>query len=189
MLVTVDHILKEPRVKYLNSPQIYTSVLLLLENNSRQDSEQKPIWQRKKSLITSASVMILLAVVAFASISYFWPHQAMGDLVSFTCRPSSDNETIIIYARVNLTDGMDQEEAMEVANKVFLEAFNQPTERWVLQSFYVNSVHDEKGEWTVSFACVYTSPFAHHGGEGAAVLRRSFTVAINPVNQTATYDG
>jgi len=162
--------------------------VLLLENNSRQDGEQKRIWQRKRSLI-SASVIILLVVVAFAGISYFWFHPAIGDLVSFTCRPSSDNQTIIIYAKVNLTDGMDQEEAMEVANKVFLEAYKQPTERWVLQSFYADPTYDKKGEWIVSFACVYTSPFAHHGGEGSAVLRRSFTVTINPANQTATYDG
>jgi hypothetical protein len=64
----------------------------------------------------------LLIVLAFEDISLFWLHPEESDLVSFVCNSSSNNnQAFIVNATINLADGMDQEEAIEVASKVFLE--------------------------------------------------------------------
>jgi hypothetical protein len=164
------------------------SVLLFLENNNSQGSVQKPIWQRKRTrFLVFAAAIALLIVLAFEGISLFWPHPAGGNLVSFVCSPSSSNQAFIVNAKINLTDGMDQDEAMEVANKVLLGISQQTP-----QLLYTKSNHDEKGMWTVEFIYIYTMPYGknlYNDGMGSSIARKSLTVTIDPFDQTVKYYG
>lgn len=152
---------------------------------------QKPIWQRRRTrFLVSAAAIALLIVLAFEGLSLFWPHPAGGNLVSFVCSPSSSNQAFIVNAKINLADGMDQDEAMEVASKVFLEISQQPVGQWTLQLLYTKSNHDEKGMWAVEFICAARAREANRAySDGLPTPRKSLTMTINPFDQTVKYYG
>ena len=163
-----------------------------MENNNSRGDVQKPIWKRRgiRYLVSSAAIALLI-FLAFEGISLFWPHPAAGNLVSFVCSPSSSDQAFIVSARINLSDGMDQDEAMEVANKVFLGISQQPIDRSIGQSapqlLNTRIKCDEKGIWTVEF--IFVIPLreanrAYGGSEAIPRVHKTYAITINPFDQT-----
>jgi hypothetical protein len=161
-----------------------------LENNSR-GSPQKPFWQRKKTrFLISAVAIALIIVLAFEGISLFWSQPAEGNLVSFVCSLSSSNQVFTVNANINLADGMEQDEAMEVASKVLLVISQQSTGQ-SLQFLFTNSTNDEKGIWTVEFTnevAVYDASRTYGGSEAIPHIQKTLTMTINPFDQTVKYN-
>jgi hypothetical protein len=162
-----------------------------LESKNGEDHRRKLFWYKNKnSLIVS---VVILGLIAFVGVYFFWPHPETVetvDLVSFTCSASSGNQTFVVKVRVNLTAGMDQGAAVEVARQVFLEISKQSTEWRTPQGLYVNSNKDENGIWTVEFICFYTSLLLHEEDDstGMNIVRESFIIIINPFDQTVVYN-
>lgn len=96
----------------------------------------------------------------------------------------------IVNANINLTNGMDQEEAMEVASKVVLEISQQSSEQ-SLRFLFTNSTNDGKGIWTIEYANevhVFDASRTYGGSEAIPHTQKTLTMTINPFDQTVKYD-
>lgn len=162
-----------------------------MENNDDGSSGQKPLWQQKKiRILVSATAIALIALLVFEGISLFLFHQAEGNFVSFVCNRSFSSQVFIVNANINLTDGMDQEEAMEVASKVVLEISQQSSEQ-SLRFLFTNSTNDGKGIWTIEYANevhVFDAGRTYGGSEAIPHTQKTLTMTINPFDQTVKYD-
>jgi hypothetical protein len=167
-------------------------VLLFLENNYSQGSVRKPVWQRRRTrFLVSAVAIALLIILAFEGISLFWIHPTKGSFVSFACTSSSNNSPeFVVNANVYLADGMDQDEAMEVASIFFLEV-SQHSVGQPLQLLSTNLASDGKGIWTAKFtleASVHEGSRTYGGNEATPHALRVYFIMINPYDQTIRYD-
>jgi len=168
------------------------SVLLFLMDSDSGGSMQVSFWRKRRTkFLVSAAVIVLLVVLAFAGIFLFWKSFAEGNLVSFVCSPSSNGQAFVVNARINLTDGMNQNEAMEVASKV-LPAISLQGPGGLLQLLSADSACDEEGIWTVKFTFGSPPPDASRTYSGSEAMRhvlRTVVVTINPFRQTVKYEG
>jgi hypothetical protein len=95
------------------------------------------------------------------------------DLVAFSCHLSGHQEAFTMAVDVDLTDGMDQDEAVFVASTLFDNALGQA----VLHQFKSAEV-DELGTWKVELAWGYAT-------EG---LGHWFEAEIDSLNRTIVYN-
>jgi len=126
----------------------------------------------------------------FEGISLFWSQPAEGNLISFVCSTSSSNQAFTVNANINLTNGMDQDEAIEVASKVLLEISQQSVGK-SLQLLSTNSTHDEKGIWTIAFtygAPAHDANRTYGGSEAIPRIEKTLTLTVNPFDQTVKYN-
>jgi len=147
-------------------------------------------WMTGKVALIIVGVLIGLFVVSVYFASSLRPESPAEGLICFTCRSFSGNQTFTVYVRVNVTDGMDEGEAVGVATKVVGEMLRTDIKA-ELGSLSAKATQNDEGIWTVDFDLVYyvtRTPGKDHAWEGA-ILRRSFTVSVNPFNQTAVYSG
>lgn len=149
------------------------------------------LQRRRTRLLVSAAAIVMFIVLAFEGVFLFWPRSAEGNLVSFVCNLSSKQQAFVVDAKVNLTDGMDKNEAMEVASKVLFEISRQTAEQ-SLQLLSVNCTYDEEGIWTVEFvlgAPVHDASRTYGGSEATPHVLRTCVIAINPFDRTVKYNG
>lgn len=144
-------------------------------------------WSRRR--IGFFAVVILVFVVVSALISIFLYRQSLQPNdssannqppandsllitpVLFTVHLNSSGQTFTTAVRINLMDGMDQDEAVEVATDVFNATVNA--------QYAVKSVNvDEDSVWTVELRWGYQGePLGHW-----------FKAVINPIDRTVVYD-
>jgi len=134
------------------------------------------------------TVLLIVSILAFLSLQSQKPQTNTN--VIFTYCSSLSGETFTITTDINLTDGMDQGEAIKVATKVFEKVFD-PGAHYQLESLQINSALHESGIWAVRFDWSYVSrdlPSITHAGEyqhlDTKLLRGSFVMMINSFDQT-----
>jgi len=147
------------------------------------------VWYRGKlgfiffvMLVTVPVVSAFMAVTLHSQITQPDNHaNNLSGTVNFTCwLAGSTSEPFIIAAEVNLTDGMDIKEAIEVATITFETAMGNVS--YCIRS--ANVAGD--GIWTVEFSWEYVmgecsvDVFPHLG--------HWFEAVINPSNQTVIYN-
>lgn len=147
---------------------------------------QSQVWYRGKIGFIAFVTLIAVIIVSFlAGLSLYGQKPSAGDLsgnssfqfANFTCawaRSGYPNQTFTVTVDVNLTDGMNLDEAIKVAAKVFNVTMGQNK-----LSELKSARTDENGIWTVEFAWAYAS---------ALYLGHWFETVIDPFNQTVVYD-
>jgi hypothetical protein len=144
-------------------------------------------WSGRK--IGLSVVVILIFVIVSASIGIFLYRQSLQSNdssannqppandsssnmpVLFAVHSNSSGQTFTIAVRINLTDGMDQYEVVEVATEVFNATM---AAQYAIKSVTVN----EESVWTVEFRWGYQGEPQGHW----------FRAVINPIDRTAVYD-
>lgn len=167
--------------------------MFLKSSDAQNSAPQKKVWYRSKIVFVAfVTVFALLAALMYVGITSLIQEPLVNNLVCFTCRPSTGNQTFAVMVEVNVTDGMDQDEAIKVANKVFGKGFELDP-NYDLRSVSIERMSDEHGIWLVDFYVVYTTTQQTSGGgrrehawEGRT-LHGYFKVVINPFDQTAVY--
>jgi len=148
-----------------------------------------PSNRRRGFLIAFALLALLFISVIVDNYLYQQNQRANNpaDLVSFVCRSSSSNQTFTIDADVNLTDNMDQDEAILVALKVFVRSV--PLQVNPSASFSATTLECTDGIWLVEFDMAY--PISSYCAQGLHVRtwikREKFVAAINPFVHTVVY--
>ena len=155
--------------------------------DSAETMAHKVGWSRRKIGLVVAVILLFLVISALVSISLFrqlsQPNDSSADNSSsannsltntpviFTVRSNSSGQTFTIIVQINLTDGMDQDEAVIVATKVFNATM---TAQYAVRSVSV----DDQFVWTVEFRWGYQGePLGHW-----------FRAVINPIDRTVVYD-
>jgi hypothetical protein len=130
----------------------------------------------------------LVVVLIFVSTSLFGQSSQGSEFVSFTCNSTLRNRTFTIPIKVNLTDGMNKEEATAVATAAFKEAVDMG-EGSTLKEF--STIADfANGTWKVRISSIFLSsphgPWKSdfeggtYGSGGMRVMVDLFLVIINP---------
>ena len=144
---------------------------------------------KRRSILLGCAVIIPLAVVLiFVSTSLFNQSTQGSEFVSFTCNSTLRNRTFTIPIKVNLTDGMNREEATAVATAAFKEAVDMG-EGSTLKEFSTTADF-ANGTWKVRISSIFlSSPYgawrnAYEGGSygsgGMTVMVDLFLVIIDP---------
>ncbi len=159
-----------------------------MNSNRATNNGQSQVWYRGE--IGFIAFVTLIAVIIFsflAGFSLYVQKPSAGGLsgnssfqfANFTCawaRSGYPNQTFIVTVDVNLTDGMNLDEAIKVATTVFNVTMGQ------------NKLHglrfadeDENGIWKIEFGWEYATVTPLYLGHW-------FEAIINPSNQTVVYD-
>ena len=153
-------------------------------------SDQRRSWYRgwagfalSVSLLTSLIALILIGYSLYnknPTTSNLTPNNltpnntATSNLVNFTCRLSYDGAAFTIAVDINLTDWMNRDEAILVANTLFDNTLGQSGQPHQLKSADM----DELGVWTVKLIWGYST----------ADLMHWFEAEIDPFNRTIVYN-
>jgi len=161
-----------------------------VKGSNTSNLEQAQAWYRGKTGFIVFALLALLIVSVLVDISLYQqkpPTDNLANRVSFTCRPSLGNQTFTVDVEVNLTDNMDQDEAIRVAIKVY-ERYTGSNAR--LPASYSWAVYmREDGTWTVEFDTTYTitKSYCAPRGPRTRLLHVIFEVTINPFARTVVY--
>ncbi|UCH70378.1 MAG: hypothetical protein JSV29_09250 [Candidatus Bathyarchaeota archaeon] len=98
--------------------------------------------------------------------------EALCARIDWTCSLRFHNETFIVTLDVNLADGMNRDEAVKVATRVFNVTIGHGTHH------FRSAKEDEKGIWTIELTWGYSIQDLGHW----------FEAVIDPFNQTVVYD-
>jgi len=157
-----------------------------LNRNRNAKNEQSQVWYRGKNGFIAFVTLTAVFIVSFlAGFSLHVQRQRASSLPSnssfqfanFTCAWAGSgypNEAFTVTVDVNLTDGMNLDEAIRVAAKVFNVTMGQN-----MLCELNSTCEDENGIWTVEFAWEYAS---------ALYLGHWFETVIDPFNQTVVFD-
>lgn len=143
-------------------------------------------WCRRKARLIALTLCVALVLV-FVSVSFSNQALPKSNLVSFDCHISSSGQTFSIEVEVELSDGMDQEEATSVAIIAFKEKVVgefSPEEH--LLSLGSNAILGSDGLWTVKLKYThmrYGLP-PTHDKPTIVETQESFEAIINPINRT-----
>lgn len=150
-----------------------------IENNGHAEA-----WFRsKKGLIILAILIVCIFVVLLSVLN------PKNNLTYFTCSPLGFAQVFTVSANVNLTDGMDQHEAIEVATEVFDRAVPVDKKAGV-QSLDVKTYkQDENGTWTVEISYIYsvTTTVIQHFPHYTIFHSETLKTIINPFSKTVDY--
>jgi len=158
-----------------------------MKSNGALNVRQAPTWNKGKAVFIAFALLTLLIISALVDISLHQQTPATKNLVSFTCHTSPGNQTFTIDVDVNLTDNMDQDEAIRVAVKVYAKSIplyaNPPA------SFSTTTLEGADGIWLVEFDTAYTfsSYCAQNIHVMTRILRERFVAIINPFAHTVMY--
>lgn len=148
-----------------------------MKSHSEKGGRVQQAWYRGKigfSLAVSLITVIFLSIIVGVSsprqktLTEGTTNNSLRT-VNFTCSCYFLNNTFTVAVEVNLTDGMNQDEAIKVANKVFEVTIGQAGQPHQFRSASV----DEDGIWTIEL----TWNFGHW-----------FEAVINPFNKTVVYN-
>jgi len=158
-------------------------------NDDIKDGRALPSNRRRGFFIAFALLALLFIFVIVDTYLYQQnqPTNNPADLVSFVCRSSSSNQTFTIDVDVNLTDNMNQDEAIRVA----LEAYVRSVSLHVnpSASFSATTLECVNGIWLVEFDMAY--PISSYCAQRLHVMtrvkREKFLALINPFVHTVEY--
>jgi hypothetical protein len=141
-----------------------------------------------------AVLTVFFSVIGIVVFSLFTQTASRSNLVSFSCRAPSSSEIFTIAVDINLTDGMNKDEALAVANQVYFNAFAEPGQRELR-----SARQDENGSWTIEYVCQVNlcKPgcntnrlyYGNNGVTGHIITTIFYTFVINPFDQTVIYSG
>jgi hypothetical protein len=160
---------------------------MVSNTDSTEAMPHKLVWSRRKIVLVVAAILVFLVVSAFVGTSLHQQLSRPSDSstnnqppandsltiapVLFTAHLNSSSQTFTTAVQINLTDGLNQDEAIEIATAVFNTIVNA---QYAVKSASV----DENSVWTVEFRWGYQSePLGHW-----------FKAVINPIDRTAVYD-
>lgn len=164
-----------------------------LEHQTVKSVEKRSWFRGCAGFTRSASPIIIsfVALILIAGSLYDWaptntanlvPHDtvdlasnnpAASNFVNFTCHLAYGDLVLTITADINLTDWMNRDEAVLVANSLFDHTLGQTGQLHQLES----SDMDELGVWTVELTWGYST----------ADLSHWFLAEIDPFNRTIVY--
>lgn len=168
-----------------------------MADNGAQRSEQRRIWYKSRIgfvVFTVLIALIIMSVFAGASL-YSQQNQANDNLVCFVCQSSRSNQSFTITADVNLTDNMDQNEAIKIAAKLFAKIIEPLLARGYKLEYLNTHVSLEDEIWTVKLDYAYTTPPRYVGDSNHAThapvtmtFHKTLNVIIDPQAQIVKYD-
>lgn len=134
------------------------------------------------------AVLLTASIAILAAIGFILLGQTPAEnLVTFTCTASDDRTVFSVAVDVNIADGLDENEAVTITQKVF-ERMPRP-DNYRFQSSVVECNKDEYGVWNVKPTLTFTrynQPWPHT----VVLLERlviSYDMVINPFDQTVKY--
>lgn len=133
--------------------------------------KMQPWYKNKKGFILLTVAIALLTFFIVTGVIFHFQKPETNKPTSFTCRYDSSNETFAVAVEIDLTDGMNQDEAVKVATEVFKVSVGGQYELRTVTA-------DEQGLWTVEFGWGYPGESLGHWFEGV----------INPFDRTVTYN-
>jgi hypothetical protein len=156
---------------------------------------EKKNWSRRRSRFLILTVLIaLFSVTGIAVFSLSTQTASRSEMVSFSCHPPSCSETFTIAVDINLTDGMNRDEALAVAYQAYYNAFE---ERGQLEIRLAQQ--DENGTWTIEYCCLVdlSRPgcdtnrlyYGSNNRAGHTITAIFYRFVIDPLEQTVTYGG
>ena len=154
-------------------------------------------WARGKAgfvLSTISLSVIVISIIAAITLYGQKPHEIV--LTSFMCLPESTNQTFTITAEVNLTDGMDETEAITLASRVFDFATHINETDYVVQSSSARGTHyiNQTAEtWKVTMERIYTTTLSQLGlqyeyKDIMLQIHCTLQATIDPTNKTIQYN-
>lgn len=143
-------------------------------------------YRRRAFLV---AVLLIASIAIFTAIGFILLSQRSQaeNLVTFTCTASDDRTVFSVAVDVNIADGLDENEAVTITQKVF-ERMPRP-DNYRFQSSVVECNKDEDGVWNVKPTLTFTrynQPWPHT----VVLLERlviSYDMVINPFDQTVKY--
>jgi hypothetical protein len=91
-----------------------------LETIDSEIGQKKNVWYRSRSrLAASAIVLTLMVICVVVGFSFYNQSATGGEPTSFSCHSALGGETFTLAVGINITDGMDQAEAVAVASQVY----------------------------------------------------------------------
>ena len=147
-------------------------VMAFSESTKTENVGKMHPWYRgKKGFILFTVAITLLTFPIVIGVSSYFQKPETNKPTSFTCRYNSSNQTFAVSAEIDLTDGMNQDEAVKVATEVFKASVGA---QYQLRTASAN----EQGMWTVEFDWGYPGESLGHW----------FEAIINPFDRTAAYN-
>lgn len=150
---------------------------------SLSKSDRVMAWCRGKTGLIAFALCIAFVLV-LVGISLSNQASPKNNLASFDCRFSSS--TFSIEVKVELSDGMDQDEATSVAVSALKEVLVVNSKERI-GSFGSSADLDSDGLWAVKLKLTHTITSwqpGHWGSIPTAVTSRSFEAIIDPINRT-----
>ncbi len=153
--------------------------------NSLCKRERLAAWCRGRAGLIAFTLCI---AIIFVFVGVYLVNQASpkNNLESFSCHFSSSNQTFSVEVEVELSDGMDQDEAISVAASALKEVLVVNSKEQY-DPIKASADLDPYGVWTVKVKCTHSittwSP-GHWGSMGTANTMESFVAVIDPINLT-----
>lgn len=164
--------------------------IMHLLSNKAETSERAKAWYRGKTGFTVIMLFISVIIASALVGVYLYGHRPQtNNLTCFTCFFASSDQTFTIDLDVNLTDGMDQNEAIKVATEVFFKVAEMTYKRDVSITESLAHVREE-GTWTVGIdyvEFVVTEPVHQTHLARFSPIPGYFEAVINPFDHTIAY--
>lgn len=157
--------------------------------NNAENRGQPQAWYRgKKVLIALTVIAAMLAISVYYIGAFLQPQKTQANAITrFSGRASSSNETFTLDVEVDLVNGMDRLEALEVAKAAFSRVSQIDPER-KLVSFESRTFVQEDGVWVVEMNLIYRTDEVFRDSRLGDVETKfdheRFDVVIDPFNRT-----
>jgi hypothetical protein len=154
-----------------------------LDSISPADGEKSSFWHRRRTRVAVLAIFLaLLIVCAIAFSSLFSQNAPRSELVSFLCRSALGGEASTLALDINISDGMDRDEAVAVVYQVHVRFFN---DGGVVEIRSAQA--DSNGTWTVEYCSMVI--LRQPDSRGHALVPLFYRVVINPFERTIEYGG
>jgi hypothetical protein len=155
-----------------------------LETIDSEIGQKKNVWYRRRSgIAASAIVLTLLAICVVVGFSFYNQSGTGGEPISFFCHTALGDGAFILAVGINITDGMDQAEAVAVAGQVYSRICDSRGEVELRRA-----EPGTNGTWTVEYCCLIdiqrpgcTNPSGH------TIVSKFYRFIINPFDRTVEY--
>lgn len=151
-------------------------------------------WLRGSAFFITFGLLSLFIVVALLEISLQQQNALTNNsvsIVNFVVRKVTGNQTFTVGVGVNLSDGMDEDEAVKVATKVYERSNMYERQLGQLPPDYItlSTTHmSEDGTWKVEFHMVsLTAFYCSRNFMYSRIQREYFWAVINPSNNAVEY--
>lgn len=160
-----------------------------MKSRDAERSDQAQAWYRRKTGFIVILLLTSLLIGSALGVLLYGSKPQKNNLTSFTCLFSSSSQTFTIAVEVNLTDGMDQDEAIKAAKEVFFKVAEMSQKKDVI---IVDSLARmrEDGTWMVEIdykEMIITEPVHQTHIPRFSPVPGYFEALINPFNQTIKY--
>jgi len=159
-----------------------------LIRNSPGKRERIAAWCRGRTGLIALTLCVAFILV-FVGISLINQASLKNNLESFDCRHSSSSQAFSIEVEVELSDGMDQDEAVSTAVSAMEKVLFANPEMQI-GIFGMSADLDRDGLWLVKLKLAQTITTwypGHWGVMGSMVIWNFFEAIIDPINRTVVY--